>query len=87
MSEFSEDIMKAANELADKHYVDKHSFVREIIAAAILAERERCMKIAADAMQDEDPTDEPGDDDWWCRSISNGQAAAIHGRILKGGAA
>lgn len=100
MSEFPEDIKKDAEEAVagfmgwieggnttaslSEHAVAglKHSF-----ASAILAERRRCMKVAQEAMHDEDQTDEPGDDDWWCRSIANGQAMAIHGRILKGGAA
>lgn len=89
MSEYPEDIMNTARALAAWVYWGEHDEKEHkgAIAAAIFAERQRCMKIAADAMQDEDPTDEPGDDDWWCRSIANRKAAAIHGRIMKGGAA
>lgn len=97
MSEYPEDIMNAARRAAVKAYPSASDviwsgdgdglYMIPAICSAILAERERCMKIAADAMHDPDPTDEPGDDDWWCSSIANGQAQAIHDRILKGGAA
>lgn len=102
MSEYPEDIMKAAREAIAKYYVDtgETDFAKRIqeghkddwwmskpVAAAILAERERCAKVAIDRFTDANVLKNARG-----RPYASGQAAIvaanyISAAILKGGAA
>jgi hypothetical protein len=48
-----------------------------IIQQTILDERDRCAKVAETFVAAADDTEEPGDDDWLRRTISNHQAESI----------
>ena len=72
MSEYQEDIMKTAHEAVGQ-WADPHGELVTRVSAAILAERQRCVKVVREMLVYADTTSRSDE--------------AIAQRILKGGAA